>query len=98
MQLADQIHIMNTVDDFSMDPIPFTIPAGGSEPTKEIFVHYYDDTKYEAQVEGFILLIMVNESTTNPQLVRFDSGRVALFEIIDYEDSTSPLVLHLPYL
>ena len=62
---------------------------------EEIFVHYYDDTKYEVQVEGLILLIMVNESSTNPQLVRFDSGRAALFHIIDYEDSKSSLVLLL---
>ena len=81
-----------------MDPIPFTIPAGGSEPVEEIVMHFYDDTKYEAQVEGLILLIMVNESTTNPQLVRFDSGRVALFQIIDYEDSRSSFVLIFPYL
>ena len=72
-----------------MDPIPFTIPAGASVPMEDIVVNYFDDTKYEAEVEGLILLIMVNESTTNPNLVRFDSGRVALFEIIDYEDSTS---------
>ena len=56
---------------------------------EDIVVNYFDDTKYEAEVEGLILLIVVNNSTTNPHLVRFDSGRVALFEIIDYEDSTS---------
>ena len=81
--------MVNTADDFSMDPIPFTIPASGSEPMDDIVVNYYDDTKYEAQVEGLILLIMVNESTTNPNLVKFDSRRVALFQIIDYEDSKS---------
>lgn len=76
-------------DEFSTDPIPFTIPAGGSGPVEEITVRYYDDTKFEAQVEGFILLIMVNTSTTSPSVVRFDSGRLALFQIIDYEDSES---------
>lgn len=54
---------------------------------EDVIVHYYDDEKYEAQVEGLILLIMVNESTTNNESVRFDSGRVALFQIIDYQDS-----------
>ena len=72
-----------------MNPIPFTIPAGASEPLEDIVVNYFDDTKFEAQVEGLVLLIMVNESTTNPHLVRFDSGRVAIFQIIDYYDSRS---------
>ena len=80
---------MNTDEDFPMDPIPFTIPAGASEPLEDIAVNYFDDEKYEAQAEGLILLIMVNESTTNPHLAQFDSGRVALFQIIDYEDSRS---------
>ena len=78
-----------------MDPIPFTIPAGASEPMGDIVVNYFDDTKYEAVVEGLILLIMVNESTTPTQLVRFDTGRVALFEIIDIDDSRSNVTLFL---
>ena len=54
---------------------------------EDIVVNYIDDDIYEAEVEGFILLIMVNESTTNPHLVQFNRWRVALFQIIDYEDS-----------
>ena len=75
-----------------MDPIPFTIPSGASEPMEDIVVNYFDDAKYEAEVEGLILLIRVNESTKNPHLVMFDSERVAIFEIIDYKDSRSTSV------
>ena len=75
-------------EDFVGEPIPFSINTGESSQSGEIGIDILllNDDRFEPNLEGFLLLIMVNETTTNPLSVSL-SSESALFQILDNEDS-----------
>ena len=75
-------------EDFVGDPIPFRIDTNSSSQSHEIGIDrlLLNDERFEPRIEAFFLLIMVNETITNPLVVRISSNP-ALFQIFDNEDS-----------
>ena len=80
-----------TGEDFVGDPIPFIIDTNKSSSLSgELWINtslLIDDDWFEPKIEGFYLLLLVNDSiTTNPLVVPF-SSYLALFQILDNKDS-----------
>ena len=75
-------------EDFVGDPIPFRINTENPFQLCEMEIEplLLNDGRFERQIQGFFLLIVVNTTTTNPLAVQF-SQNPALFQILDNDDS-----------
>ena len=94
--MADCAVTISTVEDFSSRIIPFTIRANSSEPEEKIVITVVDDDMLEPEMEGFRLVLIVNDSMTPRSQVSFGlGGQVALFRIDDQKDSELRDNLHL---
>ena len=79
--------------DFVGDSIPFSINAEDPFQSREIEIEHLllKDGQFERQIEGFLLLLVVNTNTTDPLAVRFLQNP-ALFQILDDDDSKYNIV------
>ena len=74
-------------------PIPFSINTEDPFQWCEIEIEHLllKDGRFEQQIEGFLLLLVVNTNTTDPLAVRF-SQNPALFQILEDDDSKYNIV------
>ena len=76
----------HAAEDFVSRKIPFTVPANSTVVNQSVVIVVVDDDMLEPEMEGFRLLLVVDESRTPKTKVTFGS-QLALFRINDQTDS-----------